>query len=59
MKITIEADYKEIADLVLKLQNRQIVKKTVELYPKNSGSTFAEAIRGILEVNKSKPARNE
>ena len=53
MKITIEADSKEIADLVLKLQNRHIGEKEVELYPnpKDLVPTLAEAIRGMRGAN--------
>ncbi len=59
MKLTIEAESKEIADLVLKLQNRQDVKKTVNLYPDGSNSTHAEAIRGMHENNSMKSAHDE
>lgn len=52
MKITIETNSKEIADLVLKLQNRHIEEKEVELYnPKDLVPTLAEAIRGMCEAN--------
>lgn len=51
LKIIIEADSKEIADLVLKLQNRHIEEKEVELYPNNSYSTLTETIRGMREAN--------
>ena len=53
MKIIIEADSKEIADLVLKLQNRHIEEKEVELYPnpKDLVSTLAESIRDMCEAN--------
>lgn len=53
MKITIETNSKEIADLVLKLQNRHIEEKEVELYPnpKDLVSTLAETIRGMCEDN--------
>ncbi len=53
LKIIIEADSKEIADLVLKLQNRHIEEKEVELYPnpKDLVSTLAESIRDMCEAN--------
>ena len=61
MKITIEAESKEIADLVLNLQNRQSAEKTVEveLYPKKLSSTRVEAIRGMCEASSTKSAHTE
>lgn len=58
MKIIVEAEVKEIADLVSELQNRQSIEKTVEveIYPKNFSSTHLEAIRGMREDNSVKSA---
>ncbi len=49
MKITIETNSKEIADLVLKLQNRQSVEKTVEvaLFP-NPKELLKQSINAVL-----------
>lgn len=50
MKITVEADSKEIAELVLGLQNRQSVEKTVEvrLYPEKI--SFRDRLKAVLEA---------
>lgn len=55
-EITVKGSSNEIADLVLKLQNRQSVEKTVEtllFHTKN----LAKAIRDIPEDNSSKIVR--
>lgn len=58
MKLTIEAESKEIADLVLRLQNRQEVTKTVNLYPEGFDSTLIEVVRRRLKHNENEAVRD-
>lgn len=53
MKITIEAESKEITDFVISLQSWRVAKKTVDLFPKNFNSTLAEAIRRASKHNET------
>ena len=58
MKIIIEGNTKEIADLISALQGQpKEIQKLIDLYP-DTNSIHLEAIRGMHEDKEEKSARN-
>ena len=61
MKVTIEADAKEIAALVLELQERRVLpdELQVTIDGKKVMASALEAIHGRLEANSALDSKNE